>query len=438
MATAPSEGVTVPKTALGVGCFSDVAFAGDGDHGILIAGFSNGAATEIRMYAWAGVVLPDDKSVPFFSETMVQGFGYGRVHCDPSTGIFYAGWHDGAKGYILNLATKQRWTFGDCEGNFPITFGGSYAAIQGRSAEGYPVRLMILASGALTGVVRMGKPTGLARVEGTDAAPRIIDNDENRFLFAGGTQPDFAGDLAVAEGPDNGCKWRLTDGHVGILWPGELAYVPKCASGIRFAISTWGAPGGIRLFVGDRVELIGAVIPGDPGLEARIKALENKVADLQASDAKQNNDLNGLHGTVNNHETRIAALESDNGGGGGGDPEPGAVPLPDKVKANVNALYLRHKDLAEGDDDQRRQLMTLITEQNAFDLGPSHGWKSADPSRPPSKDAIAYAVHGDDSGAVWIADVFDGATRAPSFPNGYTKTEPRQHFIKMNPVNHLG
>jgi hypothetical protein len=429
----------VPKTNLGLGWFPDVAFAGDGDHGVIIGGFAKGGGTEIRLYAWAGVVLPDGNSQPFFVETMVEGYGYGRVHCHPSTGHTFAGWHDGRKGYVLNLVTNQRWTFPDCEGSSPICFGGSYAAIQGKAAAGYPVTLLILETGILTSVVRLGKPTGLARVEGTDNAPRVIDTDENRFLFPGGTQPDFDGDLSVAEGQETGAKWRLSDGHAGVLWDGQLAYTPKCAAGrTRYAVTTGGDPvSGIRLFVGDRAELIGAVIPGDPGLEARIKALENKVADLQASDAKQNNDLNGLQGTDSNHETRIAALEADNGGGGGGDPEPGAVPLPDKVKANVNALYLRHKDLAEGDDDQRRQLMTLITEQNAFDLGPSHGWKSADPSRPPSKDAIAYAVHGDDSGAVWIADVFDGATRAPSFPNGYTKTEPKQHFIKMNPVNHL-
>lgn len=343
----------MPKTALGVGCFSDVAFAGDGDHGILIAGFSKGGATEIRMYAWAGAVLPDDKSVPFFVEPMVQGFGYGRVHCDPSSGIFYAGWHDGAKGYILNLATKERWIFGDCEGNFPITFGGSYAAIQGRGADGYPVKLMILASGALTGVVRQGKPTGLARVEGTDAAPRIIDNDENRFLFAGGTQPDFAGDLAVAEGPDNGCKWRLTDGHVGILWPGELAYVPKCASGIRFAITTWGAPGGIRLFVGDRAELIGgAVEPTDPGLEARMKELESKVANLQASDTNQNNTLNAHQGRLDNHEQRIVKLEAGSGGGGGGEP---VIHVPNRADllAQFHQEYNGGRPVTDLDDKHR-------------------------------------------------------------------------------------
>jgi hypothetical protein len=341
----------MPKSSLGLGWFSDVAFAGDGDHGIVIAGFVKDHGTEIRLYAWAGLVLPDASSVPFFVEPMAQGYGYGRVHCDPSTGHTFAGWHDGSTGHVINLTTKQRWAFPECEGSSPIAFGGSYAAIQGRGAQGYPVTLLILASGAITPVVRLGKPTGLARVEGTDAAPRVIDNDENRGLFAGATNPDFAGDLTVGEGPDNGTKWRLTDGHVGVLWPGELTYTPKCASGVRFAVTTGGSPGGVRLFVGDRIELIGAA-PADPGLENRIKALEMKVANLEASDANQNNAINGLRGTVNNHEARIAALEA---GGGGGGTEPPVIHVPNRADllAQFHQEYNGGRPVTDLDDKHR-------------------------------------------------------------------------------------
>lgn len=114
------------------------------------------------------------------------------------------------------------------------------------------------------------------------------------------------------------------------------------------------------------------------------------------------------------------------------------VKIPQKVKDNIVALYERHKNLAQGSDDDRRALMKLITEQNAHDLGPMHGWKSADPGRPPSKDGIGYSTTSDDSSDVYVADVFNGTTREPSVPDEYDRTDPRQHFIRMDPVNHLG
>jgi hypothetical protein len=116
------------------------------------------------------------------------------------------------------------------------------------------------------------------------------------------------------------------------------------------------------------------------------------------------------------------------------DEEPPAVKIPQKVKDNIQALYERHKDLAEGDDDDRRALMRLIAEQNAFDLGERYGWKASTPTNPPSKDATAYTYKGE----VYVADVFNGTTRQPSIPDEYERTNPRQHFIAMTPINHLG
>ncbi len=391
------------KTNLGPGWFSDVAFAGDGNHGILIAGFNAKSGgvdiTEIRVYAWAEDVLPEASvppkptdAVPIIKVPMAAGYGYGGVHCDTATGELWAGWHDGVNGIIHNVSTGKRTTLTGCEGSSPICFGGPYAAFQGKASEGYPVRLVILASGIMTGVVRQGKPTGLARVEGTDAAPRVIDTDENRFLFAGGTQPDFAGDLAVAEGPDTGCKWRLIDGHAGTLYPGELAYTPKCASGIRYAVTTGGGPGGIRLSVLTRAELIGATEPTDPGLDARIKALENKVANLQASDSNQNNTLNAHQARLDNHETRIAKLEA----GGGGGTEPPAIHVPNR--ADLLAQF--HQEYNGGQpvtdlDDKHRFTAAFVPWLNAREPDPvakdRYGRKSRESSPDiVSKDTIGY------------------------------------------------
>ena len=379
------------KANLGPGWFSDVAFAADGNHGILIGGFAKGPIVEVRLYAWAEDVLPDKDSIPILTVPLSSGYGYGRVHCDTGAGDLFAGWHDGVNGYIQNVSSGKRITLPGCEGSAPIAFGGAYAAFQGPAAEGYPVRLIVLANGAMSGVVRLGKPTGLARVEGTDAAPRVVDNDENRGLFAGGTNPDFSGDLAVAEGPEAGCKWRLIDGHAGTIYAGELAYTPKCAQGVRFAITTGGAPGGIRLSVLTRAELIGAVEPTDPGLEARIKALENKVADLQASDANQANAINGLTGRVNNHEQRIAALEDDGGG-----TEPPAIHVPNRADllAQFHQEYNGGRPVTEL-DDKHRFTASFVPWLNAREPDPvakdRYGRKSRESSPDiVSKDTIGY------------------------------------------------
>lgn len=108
--------------------------------------------------------------------------------------------------------------------------------------------------------------------------------------------------------------------------------------------------------------------------------------------------------------------------------------LPDRAKEIVRALYERHKDLARGDDEQRRTLTRMIAEQVRFELGPSWGHKSADPGRPPSKDAIAFQ----DGAVLWGFDLFNGQTREPwPDPEGLNITG--QHFIDVSPGgDHLG
>lgn len=108
--------------------------------------------------------------------------------------------------------------------------------------------------------------------------------------------------------------------------------------------------------------------------------------------------------------------------------------LPERVRVIVFALYERHKDLAHGDDDARRQLARKIAEQVRFELGPNWGHKSADPGRPPSKDAIAFK-----DGTIFVGwDLFNGATRVP-FADPESIDLTGQHFIDVSPgVNHLG
>jgi hypothetical protein len=108
--------------------------------------------------------------------------------------------------------------------------------------------------------------------------------------------------------------------------------------------------------------------------------------------------------------------------------------LPDRVLQIVRELYARHKTLAEGPDDQRRLLTRMVAEQVRLELGPAWGHKSADPTRPPSKDAIAKR-----EGSTLLAwDLFDGTTREPfSDPDSIDITG--QHFIDVSPGhNYLG
>lgn len=105
--------------------------------------------------------------------------------------------------------------------------------------------------------------------------------------------------------------------------------------------------------------------------------------------------------------------------------------LPDAAQAIVEALYQRHKDLALGDDDQRRTLTGKIAEQVRFTLGAEWGWKKA--GGPPSKDSIARRT----GGFIHGFDLFNGSTRAPNdHPMSVDITA--QTFIEVQPVNHLG
>jgi hypothetical protein len=107
-------------------------------------------------------------------------------------------------------------------------------------------------------------------------------------------------------------------------------------------------------------------------------------------------------------------------------------PRVDEITA---ALYKRHTHLAKGTDDQRRELTKMIAEQVVFEFpNAEFGWKSAEKGRPPSKDAIAQKQP---TGRIFAWDLFNGTTREP-IPGGLWHDITTQHFIEVEPVDHLG
>lgn len=104
----------------------------------------------------------------------------------------------------------------------------------------------------------------------------------------------------------------------------------------------------------------------------------------------------------------------------------------------VNQLYNTHKDLAEGSDDQRRQLTRMMAEQMCFELGSLWGTKKAGPGNPQSKDSIAYKT-GATTFDSW--DWQNGTTRQPQVsanqPPSYPGLTLPQEFIEVSPTNHL-
>lgn len=99
----------------------------------------------------------------------------------------------------------------------------------------------------------------------------------------------------------------------------------------------------------------------------------------------------------------------------------------------IDALYI--PTLANGADDDRRQLTRSFIEQLAYEF-PTEGWtwKSADPGRPPSKDSISRLVNGRLCNWDWQ----NGSTRQRAVQVG----QPGDDITGQNPiavpgVNHL-
>lgn len=110
------------------------------------------------------------------------------------------------------------------------------------------------------------------------------------------------------------------------------------------------------------------------------------------------------------------------------------VALPLRAVQVMDGLY--DPVLANGDDEARRQLTRRIVEQLVFDLpAESWVWKSADPGRPPSKDAFGRLV----LGRLCIWDWQNGTTRRRAVDVGHpAKDAPGQNPIVLVGVNHLG
>lgn len=102
-------------------------------------------------------------------------------------------------------------------------------------------------------------------------------------------------------------------------------------------------------------------------------------------------------------------------------------------------MYELNKDLAHGNDEQRRNLTRMIAEQCKFerlyfDFG-EIGTKSSTPTHPPSKDAIAVGTF---LGKLFIWDWQNGTSREPQIVEGsHAEEVTGQHFIAVIPFNHL-
>jgi hypothetical protein len=116
--------------------------------------------------------------------------------------------------------------------------------------------------------------------------------------------------------------------------------------------------------------------------------------------------------------------------------------LPQRVREIIDELYMRHTELARGDENQRRLVTQFLAEQCCYELGPRWGMKRPSLGRPPGKDSIAY---NDPAGMVsW--DWQDGQSRMPhNVPHFWSAGEltrtnqgQPQIFIPVEPRNHLG
>lgn len=113
--------------------------------------------------------------------------------------------------------------------------------------------------------------------------------------------------------------------------------------------------------------------------------------------------------------------------------------LPDYAYRNVVDLYNLHKDLANGTDDQRRQLTAMIVEQTTFDQPTAQWGHKAEKGGPVSKDTMGKV----EAGILIAWDLFNGTTRAPnpspmpSFTLN-SATQELRYYIGVNHLNHGG
>jgi hypothetical protein len=136
----------------------------------------------------------------------------------------------------------------------PVALGAGYVAWQSTGAPDYQIWRKPLVGSATARFVRNGRPTGLSRVF-ADGSVTLVDEDREVDGFPG-TRLCWAGDLTMAEGKNLGAYARLTDGRELVLWPGQEAVTPRCATdgADRYGIVTWGAREGVRFAEVTRAE----------------------------------------------------------------------------------------------------------------------------------------------------------------------------------------
>jgi hypothetical protein len=124
----------------------------------------------------------------------------------------------------------------------PVALGAGDVAWQATGGPEWQVWRKPLVGTEPSRFVRQGRPTGLSRVL-ADGAVKVVDED--REELTGYTRPCWAGDLVVAEGRNLGAYARLTDGRELLVWPGQEAVTPRCATdgGELFGIAAWGREG---------------------------------------------------------------------------------------------------------------------------------------------------------------------------------------------------
>lgn len=143
------------------------------------------------------------------------------------------------------VGTSHIETLSTGHGADPVALGSGDIAWQATGAPEWQVWRKPLVGTEPSRFVRQGRPTGLSRVL-ADGGVRTVDED--REALSGYTRPSWAGDLTVAEGRNLGAYARLIDGRELLLWPGQEAVTPRCATdgGDLFGIATWSVREGVR------------------------------------------------------------------------------------------------------------------------------------------------------------------------------------------------
>lgn len=108
----------------------------------------------------------------------------------------------------------------------------------------------------------------------------------------------------------------------------------------------------------------------------------------------------------------------------------------------IDILWEKHQDLANGDDNQRRELTRMIAEQICLEMGNRWGMKARNGGNidNASKDSIAYF---EDDGTCSIWDWQNGSTRKRQVNVGQGPTYPHSPqneawFIVVDGKDHIG